>query len=167
MNGPLAAPDEGLSISVESLSAMLEIAREHGVVFTIEPHTGSIAVTPDKVKNLLSKVPGLRLSLDYTHFIGTGWKVKDLIPLHDFAYHLHGKPANANAAKCLFYEGEDFFPPLIADLVARKWDGVMAVECMYPMDAKDRLSHPAFQTVLLAGHLEKCLMEAREGKTRI
>jgi hypothetical protein len=33
----------------------------------------------------------------------------------------------------------------------------MAMECMYPVPAPGLLEHPAFQSLLLAGHLEKIL----------
>ena len=157
LEGLNPAPDEGLSVSVETLAQMLEIAKGYNVALTIEPHTGSITATPEKVLNLIKQVPGLTLSLDHTHFIGTGHSVEAILPLHEYASHLHGKPANKNATKCLFYEGEDFFTPVLRDFVKRNWEGVIAVECMYPVDAPNLTSHPAFQTVLTAGHIAKVL----------
>ena len=162
--GELAAndsPDNGLSISLDSLAKMLEIAKENGIGLTIEPHVRSILTSPDKVLAMLDKLPGLSLSLDYSHFIGTGFKSEELIPLHPHARHIHAKPARDGVPKCLFYDGEDYYEVLLRDLLDRNWEGVIAVECMYPVPAPGLLEHPAFQSLLLAGHIEKTLRKIK------
>jgi sugar phosphate isomerase/epimerase len=151
------APDHGLSISLDTLPRMLEIAQKTGIGFTIEPHTGSITMTPEAVLGMVEKIPGLTLSLDYSHFIGAGFKSEDLLCMHPHAKHIHAKPARNGVPKCLFYDGDDYFEPLLKDLLARKWDGVVAMECMYPVPAPGLLEHPAFQSLLLAGHIEKII----------
>jgi sugar phosphate isomerase/epimerase len=151
------APDHGMSISLDTLPKMQEIAARAGIGFTIEPHTGSLLTTPDTVLAMLKELPGLTLSLDYSHFIGAGFKPEELLPLHPHIKHIHAKPARNGVPKCLFYDGDDYYEILLKDLLARGWDGVMAMECMYPVPAPGLLEHPAFQSLLLAGHIEKLL----------
>jgi sugar phosphate isomerase/epimerase len=156
-----SSPDHGLAISLDTLPRMLEIAQKAGIGFTIEPHTGSITMTPEAVLNMIGKIPGLTLSLDYSHFIGAGFKSEELLCMHPYAKHIHAKPARNGAPKCLFYDGDDYYEPLIKDLLLRDWDGVIAMECMYPVPSEGLLEHPAFQSVLLAGHIEKVLRKLR------
>jgi sugar phosphate isomerase/epimerase len=151
------APDHGMGISLDTLPHMQEIAGQTGVGLTIEPHTGSLLTTPEATLEMLNRLPGMKLSLDYSHYIGAGFPPEDLLPLHPHALHIHAKPARKGVPKCLFYDGDDYFEPLIKDLVAIGWDGVVAMECMYPVPAPGLLEHPAFQSLLLAGHLEKIL----------
>lgn len=153
--------DHGMAVSLDTLPRMLEISRDAGVGFTIEPHTGSILTSPDAVLGMISKLPGIGLSLDYSHFIGAGFRPEDLIPLHARAAHIHAKPARGGVPKCLFHEGEDYFRVMLKNLLDRRWDGVMAMECMYPVPSPGLLEHPAFQSLLLAGHIENLLRKLK------
>lgn len=155
------APDHGMSVSLDTLPKMQEIALDAGIGFTIEPHTGSLLTSPDAVLAMLGKLPGLGLSLDYSHFIGAGFKPEDLISLHTHVRHIHAKPARDTVPKCLFYDGDDYYEVLLKDLLDRDWEGVVAMECMYPVPAPGLLEHPAFQSLLLAGHIEKILRKLR------
>jgi len=153
------SPDHGLSISLDTLPRMMEIARDTGIGFTIEPHTRSILTTPEEVLNMLEKIPGLKLSLDYTHFIGPGFSAEEISCLNAHALHIHAKPARKDVPKCPFYEGEDYYKAMLQSLMDIKWQGIISMECMYPVNAPGLLEHPAFQTILLAGHVEKTLRE--------
>jgi sugar phosphate isomerase/epimerase len=151
------APDSGMSVSLDTLSIMEEIARNSGIRFTIEPHKGSLIDNPDAVLLMLEKLPHLALTLDYSHFVSVGFKPEDCFPLHARSIHIHAKPARKGVSFCQFYEGEDFFSPMLEELKRIKWEGAIAVECMYPLPSLGLLDHPACQTLLLAGHLEKIL----------
>ena len=56
----------------DELAWRLEAAAEHGVLFSVEAHLGSIAPTPAAAKKLVHDAPGLTLTLDYTHFTRQG-----------------------------------------------------------------------------------------------
>src|SRR5206468_2617495 len=67
--------DEALERAAEGLRRRVELAREHDLRLSIEPHIvstapymGSLVDTPEKVATLLDQVPGLELTLDYGHF---------------------------------------------------------------------------------------------------
>jgi sugar phosphate isomerase/epimerase len=156
------SPDHGMGISLDTLPRMQEIAKQASVGLTIEPHTGSLLTTPEATLAMLKKLPGMTLSLDYSHYIGAGFKPVDLLPLHKYAKHIHAKPARNGVPKCLFYDGDDYFEPLLKDLLEINWNGIVAMECMYPVPAPGLLEHPAFQSILLAGHLERILRKLQE-----
>jgi len=147
--------DGGMSVSVDSLSQMIDISKEYSIDITIEPHGGSIVSTPKDLRHLLQQVKGLRLTLDHSHFVGAGILPEELFSFHEDALYIHAKPSKMGVSKCLFYDAEDYYGPIIKDLIDKSWEGVIAVECMYPVDAPSLEMHPAFQTALLAGHLER------------
>jgi len=80
---------EALEASAASLSRLLPIAEEAGLVLTIEPHVHSCLESPAQVLELLDKVPGLKLTLDYAHFTCLGWRQDEIDVLAPHAAHVH------------------------------------------------------------------------------
>jgi sugar phosphate isomerase/epimerase len=77
----------------EELAWRVEQARAHGIVFGVEAHVGSIAPTPDEALRLVRGVPGLTLTLDYTHFTRAGLGDNAVEPLLAHASHFHARGA--------------------------------------------------------------------------
>src|SRR5262245_121401 len=63
---------DSLKRSAEELAWRVEEARQQGVIFSVEPHIGSIAPTPPEALQLVTMTPGLTLTLDYSHFTYCG-----------------------------------------------------------------------------------------------
>jgi sugar phosphate isomerase/epimerase len=79
--------------SCEELAWRVEQARPHGLVFSMEAHVGSIAPTPKAALRLVKAVPGLTLTLDYTHFTRGGLPDSAAEPLIARATHFHARGA--------------------------------------------------------------------------
>jgi sugar phosphate isomerase/epimerase len=81
-----------LGRSMEELAWRVEQAEKQNVVFGIEPHVGSIIMQPRQLEKLVRNVPGLTLTLDYTHFVRRGLSVSSVEPLlrHDSHFHVRG-----------------------------------------------------------------------------
>ena len=77
----------------EELAWRLEQAAHHQIVFAVEAHIGSIASNPEAALRLLRDVPGLTLTLDYTHFIRVGLPARAVEPLVAHASHFHARAA--------------------------------------------------------------------------
>ena len=75
--------------AVEELGWRVEQARAHGLVYGVEAHIGSLAPRPKAAAKLIAAVPGLTLTLDYTHFIRIGLLDKEVEPLVQHASHFH------------------------------------------------------------------------------
>ena len=73
----------------DELAWRVEAAQEQGITLGVEAHVGSIAPTPRAAERLVRSVPGLTLTLDYTHFTRIGMKDKDVEPLVQHASHFH------------------------------------------------------------------------------
>ncbi len=75
--------------SVEELSWRVERAKEYGIVLSVEAHIGSLVPRPKAAAKLIQRVPGLTLTLDYTHFTSIGLPDREVEPLVQYAGHFH------------------------------------------------------------------------------
>jgi sugar phosphate isomerase/epimerase len=83
------ARDRWLGRAAEELAWRIEMARRRDLSFSTEVHLGSLAETPDEALDLLARVPGLTLTLDYTHFIRNGIPDSAVHALLPYARHFH------------------------------------------------------------------------------
>ena len=77
----------------DELAWRVEQANERGVTFGTEAHVGSIAASPAAAQRLVAAVPGLTLTLDYTHFTRKGMPDARVEPLVALASHFHVRGA--------------------------------------------------------------------------
>jgi sugar phosphate isomerase/epimerase len=75
--------------SAEELRWRVDKAKRYGIVFAVEAHVGSIAPDPKLAAALVEQVPGLTLTLDYTHFTRLGISDAEVEPLVRYASHFH------------------------------------------------------------------------------
>ncbi len=85
--------EESFQRCCDELGWRTETARAHGLTFSVEAHVGSIVPTPEDVTRLLRAVPGLTLTLDYTHFTRSGLPDAAIEPLIAHASHFHARCA--------------------------------------------------------------------------
>ncbi len=88
----------------DELAWRVEAARERGITFSVEAHVGSIAPTPGAAATLVRAVPGLTLSLDYTHFTRSGIADAEVEPLIAHASHFHARCAREGRLQSSFKE---------------------------------------------------------------
>ena len=86
-----------LDRSVTGMSRRVDLAATRGLALSVEPHTGSLIDTPDKTRQLLDRVPGLRITLDYAHYVYGGVPQDDIDPLLPEARHLQCRPGRPGA----------------------------------------------------------------------
>lgn len=79
--------------SVEELAWRVEQAQQQQVIFGVEAHVGSIVPEPAAAERLVQAVPGLTLTLDYTHFTRLGMPDSAVEPLVPYASHFHVRGA--------------------------------------------------------------------------
>jgi sugar phosphate isomerase/epimerase len=85
--------DASLARSVKELTWRVEQAQKHDIIFGIEAHVGSIVPDPGSAALLVQRVPGLTLTLDYTHFTRLGMPDSVVEPLVKYASHFHVRGA--------------------------------------------------------------------------
>ena len=98
--------DEPVSASFdrtcEELAWRCEQAEQRGLVYSVEPHVGSIVQQPRQALKLVEKTPGLTLTLDYTHFTRRGIPDAEVEPLLEHATHFHVRGARKGRLQTSF-----------------------------------------------------------------
>lgn len=75
--------------AAEEAAWRVEAAAKAGIVYSIEPHLGSICGDTEATHAFLTQVPGLTLTLDYGHFIFQGESNDVIHTLLSYASHHH------------------------------------------------------------------------------
>ncbi|MGL4967496.1 MAG: sugar phosphate isomerase/epimerase family protein [Inquilinus sp.] len=122
---------QALEESARSLNALVPIALEAGVTPTIEPHVHSFLETPTLVQELLARVEGLRLTLDYAHFVCLGYRQEEIDPLARHAAHVHLRQARPGALQAKGHEGTINIEAQLATLRDAGFQGHLALEYVH------------------------------------
>ena len=122
---------EALKQSAESLRRLLPLAQREGVQLTIEPHVHSFLESPALVLDLLGAVPGLKLTLDYAHFVCLGWRQDEIDPLAPHAAHVHLRQARPGALQTKVHQGTINFEAQLATLKAAGYAGRLSLEVVH------------------------------------
>jgi len=119
--------DASLARSADELGWRVEESRAAGIVFGTEAHVGSIVTTPEETADLVRRVPGLTLTLDYTHFTRAGISDRSIEPLVPHASHFHMRGACRGRLQCNLKQNTIDYPRMIAAMKKagyRRWIGV-------------------------------------------
>ncbi len=115
----------------EELAWRCERAQSAKLIFGIEAHIGSIAPTPTKALELVNAVPGLTLTLDYTHFIRDGFSDEDVEPLVAHATHFHVRGAQKDRLQCSFKNNAIDYGRVLEAMRATDYEGYLGVEYVW------------------------------------
>jgi sugar phosphate isomerase/epimerase len=88
----------------DELAWRCQLASSQGLMFSVEAHVGSIVPTPESTARLVRSVPGLTLTLDYTHFTRCGVSDSAVEPLLAHASHFHARGAREGRLQASFKE---------------------------------------------------------------
>ena len=89
----IESPGDSLARSAAELAWRVEQAKSYAITFGVEAHVGSIVSDPEAAGRLVQQVPGLTLTLDYTHFTRLGMSDASVEPLVKYASHFHVRGA--------------------------------------------------------------------------
>jgi sugar phosphate isomerase/epimerase len=122
---------EALAASAASLRDLHKIAHHHGVLLTVEPHVMGLLTHPDDALQLLSAVPGMKLCLDYAHFVCLGHTQAAIDAIAPHAGHVHLRQARPGALQAKWGEGTIDFAAVLDRLKAAGYQGWCAVEYVH------------------------------------
>jgi sugar phosphate isomerase/epimerase len=80
---------------------------------------------------LLEAVPGIKLTLDYSHFICLGYPQEEIDPLAPYAAHVHLRQARPGALQTKMEEGTLNFFALFGLLKKLNYKGYIAFEAVH------------------------------------
>ena len=122
---------DSLELAAQELKWRVDYANEHGVVYSVEPSHDSVMSSPKDTLDMLAKVPGLTLALDYSHYIGHGYKNEEIHPLLNHASLLHARGAANGRIQTAFEDNEIDYDAIVDHLLKIGYDGVICLEFCY------------------------------------
>lgn len=146
---PTEARESSLARAAEELAWRVEQAREAGLALATEPHTQSVVDAPKLALELVERVPGLALTVDYSHFVRDGYEDAAVEPLLAHARHLHARPARPGRLQEALKRNVIDFRRIVERLLELGYSGYVCCENIWfePLgcDDVDNLS----ETILL------------------
>lgn len=115
-------------LSVAALRELVPIARDRGLRLSVEAHVESVAEAPADAARLCEEVPGLQLTLDYSHFLALGYSPSDVHPLIRHTGHFHARQAAPGRLQASIKDGTLNFPDLFGRLKATGYGGDVCIE---------------------------------------
>ncbi len=120
-----------LQRAVDELQWRLEQARAYGIVLAVEAHVGSIVPDPASALDLLQRVPGLTLALDYTHFTRSGTPDAEIEVLIPYASHFHIRGARPGRLQTRFAENTIDYRRVVELAKANGYSGWLGLEYVW------------------------------------
>lgn len=114
--------------AADALNAMAEVARAANILFVFEPHKESVLESPHETLSFLKQNPGLRIALDYSHFVAQGYSAADIEPLAPYADHVHLRQAAKGHLQAEWQSGEIDFVRVMARLKEVGYQGYVTLE---------------------------------------
>jgi len=115
----------------EELAWRVEEAQQRQLTFSVEAHVGSIVPTPKAALRLVRSVPGLTLTLDYTHFIRCGVPDREVEPLVQHATHFHARGACRGRLQASFKDNTIDYTRVLRAMRRAKYKGYLGVEYVW------------------------------------
>lgn len=122
---------DSLQRTVDELAWRVELAKAQGVIFGVEAHVGSIVPTPEQAEDLVQRVPGLTLTLDYTHFTRAGLPDSQIEPLIRHASHFHVRGAQTGRLQSSFANNTIDYQQVLATMNATDYAGWVGIEYLW------------------------------------
>ena len=115
----------------DEIAWRVEQAAQHRIVFSIEAHVGSIVPNPKAALSLVRSVPGLTLTLDYTHFTRAGLPDSAAEPLVAHASHFHARGARKDRLQASFKENTIDYARVLRAMRKANYHGYVGVEYVW------------------------------------
>jgi sugar phosphate isomerase/epimerase len=121
-------PAASWAACVEELAWRVQEAAAFDVEVRIEAHAGSIAPVPELTARLCDGVPGLRLTLDLSHFEVQSVTLDRALTLVPLAGHVHVRAAKPGAIQVRWRDNETDFAAFVEALRSGGYGGAYCVE---------------------------------------
>jgi sugar phosphate isomerase/epimerase len=152
--------EEALGRAADELVGRLGAAEQLGVPLSIEPHVGSICRSPADVTWLCENVPGLALTLDYTHYVMDGFSEASIEPLLPLTRHLHARGGASGRLQTSLADSTIDYERIVRLLAEQGYGGYIAVEYLSLADAGMTGIDVLTETVLMRDLLRSYLAAA-------
>jgi sugar phosphate isomerase/epimerase len=124
-------PDSSWQRTCDELAWRVVQAKQNRIIFSIEAHVGSIAPDPKAALRLVRDVPGLTLTLDYTHFTRAGLPDRAVEPLMAYASHFHARGACKGRLQAAFPHNTIDYARVLRAMRRCNYRGYVGVEYVW------------------------------------
>ena len=163
-------PDDGWQRTCEELAWRVAQAKQQRLVFGIEAHVGSIVPDPKAALRLVRDVPGLTLTLDYTHFTRAGLPDSAAEPLIAHASHFHARGARKGRLQTAFQHNTIDYARVLRAMRKAGYQGYVGVEYVWidweHCNEVDNLSETIQLRDFLRKNMQSCPLPRGEGRVR-
>jgi sugar phosphate isomerase/epimerase len=146
---PGQSRNDAFAESARSLNALMRVAARSKTVLTIEAHVHSYLESPSMVLQLLERVEGLKLTLDYAHFACLGYRQEEVDPLAPYAAHVHLRQARPGVLQAKSNEGTINMNAMFGTLRDSGYQGAMSLEYVHQDYMATRYDDVLTETILL------------------
>ncbi len=123
--------NDAIARSAEGLKARVDAAAAHTIQVSVEGHVGSCVDTPEKLARLLDLTPGLRLTLDYTHYAYAGIADAEVEPLIPYARHFQARGARLGKLQAKFGDNTIDYRRILQRLQETGYAGFFSIEYVW------------------------------------
>ncbi|MDA2930924.1 sugar phosphate isomerase/epimerase, partial [Acidobacteria bacterium AH-259-O06] len=120
--------EQSFALAAQELAELSRVASDEGIFLNIEACEPSVAQGPEDAGRLCEEVPGLGLTLDYSHFIDQGYSQLEIETLHRYARHFHIRQAAPGKRVETVAKGTIDFERVVRLLREEEYGGVLSVE---------------------------------------
>jgi sugar phosphate isomerase/epimerase len=124
-------PESSIRNSAEGLKRRLDAADRFGIQIRIEGGIGTNTDTPDKLLRLVELTPGLKLTVDYCHFVYQGLPESRIEPLLEFAGHFQCRGAASGRMQTKFQDNTIDYRRVLDRLQTLGYDGFFSMEYVW------------------------------------
>lgn len=151
---PLA---DSVQRSYEELHWRVEQVNKTRLSFSIEAHVGSPYTDPKEVVALVKSVPGLQITLDYTHFIRNGYTQQEAEILLPYANHFHARGAQPGKLQSSVADNIIDYEKIVQQLKASNYSGWIGMEYIWIKWEQCNQADTLSETILLRDIILKSL----------
>lgn len=119
------------AIGRDELSWRAAYAKEHGLIYSIEAHWGSLLQKPEDTLKMLKEADGLTLILDHSHYTFQGYDTESLRNLMPYASHIHVRGARKGEMQCSVARNETDFAAVAEHMKSENYAGAICLEYTY------------------------------------
>lgn len=154
-----------LAVAAEEAAWRVEAAASAGIVYSVEPHVGSITNDTATAHALLSRVPGLTLTLDYGHFLFQGESNDAVHKLLPHTSHVHLRGAAPGKLQTTAAESSVDLPTILRGL-SPIYRGRYCLEYVYSAWHDCNRTDNVSETILLRQHVRELATTLNFGEHR-
>lgn len=121
-------PERSFDVARMMLVEMVARAHQHGKRLSIEPGLRTVTDSPKSALAMVEAVPGLEITLDYSHFISGGHDPAEGDVLIPYTRRVDARQANRDRVQCRFEDGELDFPRIVRALQKAGFSGTISTE---------------------------------------